>query len=93
MNITKDILNRIENYRETNKNPCKNYATKEGAEKATQKMAEIMGNRFDSRLPARYIVIYNGVWNRWVGAIDMTELLGRPDSKGGYAITQGFYSY
>ena len=31
MNIIESILKRVEDYRKTNKNPCKNYATKEGA--------------------------------------------------------------
>ena len=93
MNIIQSVLERVEAYRETNQNPCKNYATKKGAEKATKKMAEIMGNRFSSKMPARYIVIYNEAWGRWIGAIDMSELLSRKDILGGYAVCQGFYSY
>ena len=93
MNIIQSVLERVEAYRETNQNPCKNYATKKGAEKATKKMAEIMGNRFSSEMPARYIVIYNEAWGRWIGAIDMSELLSRKDILGGYAVCQGFYSY
>ncbi len=92
MNIIESILKRVEDYRKTNKNPCKNYATKEGAEKATKKMAETMGRRFDTR-PARYIIIYNEAWGRWIGAIDMSELLSRKLRGGGYAVTTGFYSY
>lgn len=92
MNIIESILKRVEDYRKTNKNPCKNYATKEGAEKATKKMAETMGRRFDTQT-ARYIIIYNKVWGRWIGAIDMSELLSRENRRGGYLVTTGFYSY
>ena len=35
MNIIQSLTERIEEYRATNKQPCKNYATKEAAEKAT----------------------------------------------------------
>ena len=92
MNIIENILKRVEAYRKTNQNPCKNYATKERAERATKKMAEIMGNRFDTE-PARYIVIYNESWERWIGAIDMSEMMSRDNCRGGYGVTTGFYSY
>jgi hypothetical protein len=93
MNIIQDLLKRVEAYRETNQNPCKNYATEASAEKATKKMAETMGIRFGSRVSARYIVFYNDAWGRWIGAIDMSELLSRDDIHGGYGICQNFYSY
>jgi hypothetical protein len=96
MNIIKVLLERIESYRVENKQPCKNYATKERAEKATEEMARIAGLHFDSRTSARYIVFYNEHWNRWIGAVDMSELLSRHDSKGGYlgiCSRYNFYSY
>jgi len=92
MNIIENILKRVEAYRKTNQNPCKNYATKENAEKATKKMSEIMGRRFATE-PARYIIIYNEAWGRWIGAIDLSELLSRDNSQGGYCVTTGFFSY
>ena len=64
----------------------------ENAEKATKKMAEIMGNRFDTK-PARYIIIYNESWGRWIGAIDMSEMLSRKNTRGDSGFTTGFYSY
>ena len=96
MNIIKTILERIESYRVENKQPCKNYATKERAEKATKEMARIAGLHFDSRTPARFIVFYNEHWDRWIGAVDMSELVSRHDSKGGYlgiCSKHNFYSY
>ena len=96
MNIIQTLLERIESYRVENKQPCKNYATKDRAEKATKEMARIAGLHFDSLASARYIVFYNEHWNRWVGAIDMSELLSRHDSKGGYlgiCSKHNFFSY
>jgi hypothetical protein len=44
--------------------------------------------------PARYVVFFNEAWGRWVGAIDLTELLNRPTSTGGYlGACTGFYTY
>ena len=92
MNVIDSVLKRVEARRVENKNPCKNYATKENADKATKAMAKEMGDRFDTH-PARYMVIYNEAWKRWIGAIDMTELLSRKLRRGGYGVTTGFYSY
>jgi hypothetical protein len=96
MNIIEDLIKRIESRREYNKQPCKNYATKERADKATKEMARITGRHFDSRTPARYIVFFNEYWGRWIGAVDMSELLSRHDSKGGYlgiCSHRNFYTY
>jgi hypothetical protein len=99
MNLIDTLTARIEEYRATNKNPCKSYATKDAAEKATAKMAQIAAtyfdrhNREDAR-PARYVVFFNEAWGRWVGAIDLTELLNRENSTGGYlGVCTGFYTY
>jgi hypothetical protein len=73
MNIIASLTARIEDYRATNKQPCKNYATEAAAEKATAAMAQAAADYFDmARLtgtrPARYVVFYNEAWGRWVGA-------------------------
>ena len=95
MNIIESLTARIEEYRSTNKQPCKNYATQEAAEKATAKAAEAAGKYFDreGRAP-RYVVFFIPAWGRWVGAMDYTELFGRSTANGGYigAIT-GFFTY
>jgi len=99
MDLISDLTARIEEYRATNKQPCKNYATREAAEKATAKMAHDAAVYFavDGSLitkPARYVVFFNEAWGRWVGAIDLTELLNRPTSTGGYVgFCTGFYTY
>jgi hypothetical protein len=99
MNIIATLTARIEDYRKTNKNPCKSYATQAAAEKATAKMAQDAAIYFDSahRTDARsahYVVFYNEAWGRWVGAIDLSELLQRKTSTGGYlGFCTGFYTF
>lgn len=99
MDLIATLTARIEDYRSTNKNPCKNYATRAAAEKATAKMARLAATYFDKQdrldaRPARYVVFYIEPWGRWVGAIDLTELLKRENSTGGYlGICTGFYTY
>jgi hypothetical protein len=99
MDIIADITARIEDYRTTNKNPCKNYATREAAEKASAAMAQKAATYFDREgrkdaRPARFVVFHVAPWGRWVGAIDLTELLSRPNVTGGYlGVCTGFYTY
>jgi hypothetical protein len=69
MNIIETLTVRIEDYRATNKQPCKNYATQAAAEKATAKMAQAAATYFDKLnrkdAPcARYVVFFNEAWGR-----------------------------
>jgi hypothetical protein len=99
MNIIDNLIARIEDYRATNKQPCKSYATKAAAEKATATMAQRAATYFDQQnrtdaRPANYVVFYNEAWGRWVGAIDLTNLLNRSNTTGGYlGFCTGFYTY
>ena len=95
MNIIDTVTARIEDYRLTNKQPCKNYATKEAAEKATAKAAASAGRYFDrDSTSARYVVFLIPAWGRWVGALDYSELLTRKTCTGGYlGVITGFYTY
>lgn len=99
MNIIDSLIARIEEYRATNKNPCKNYATREAAEKATAKMAQEAATYYDKDdnkevRSARYLVFYIEPWGRWVGAIQLSELLNRKNSTGGYlGFCTGFYTF
>jgi hypothetical protein len=95
MNIIETVTARIEEYRTTNKQPCKNYATQQAAEKAVANAAKLAGLYFDKNgAPARYVVFFNQAWGRWVGAMDYTELFGRKTFQGGYVgAVQGFYTY
>jgi hypothetical protein len=45
---------------------------------------------------AEYIVVYNAAWGRWIGAVNLNELVNRKTSVGGYlgVVSQaGFFSY
>lgn len=103
MNFLDKLIGRIEDSRKDNKNPCKNYATKEAAEKATAKAAQNVANNFSQarlngsdkdEVPAEYIVLFIESWGRWVGFINMSEVMNRPTSTGGYlGVEIGFYKY
>jgi hypothetical protein len=95
MNVIENLIERIEEYRATNKQPCKHYATEAAAQKATAAAAAAAGKCFDRNAqPARYVVFFNPAWGRWVGALDYTEIFRRPTSIGGYVgAISGFYTY
>lgn len=95
MDIIQTLIARIEERRLTNKQPCKNYATKETAEKATAAAAKAAGKYFDRNGKApRYIVFFVPAWGHWVGAMDYTEMFNRSTSNGGYiGAIKGFYVY
>ena len=95
MNITETLIARIEEYRASNKNPCKNYATKEAAKKALIAASTKAGAYFDKNgEPARYVVFFIPAWNRWVGALDYTEMFRRTTCMGGYVgAISGFFTY
>lgn len=98
MNLITTLTARIEEFRATNKQPCKNYGTEAAAEKATAAMAQAAAKYFtrgaSDASSARYVVFYVEAWGRWVGCIDLTELLARPTSTGGYlGVCTGFFTY
>lgn len=101
MNITKTLIARIEDYRATNKKPCKSYATEAKAEAAAESFAPKYAKHFaikqdENQKPCRYVIVFNEAWGRWVVGFDFSELLGRSTSTGGYlciAGNDGFYTY
>jgi len=95
MNVVKDLTDRIMKSAATTKRPCKMYKTEQGASKAAKQVAQEVGAIHETQ-PARFIVFYVEALNAWVGAIDLTEILGRSDHTGGYighAAERGFYTY
>ena len=96
-NIIATLTARIEAARAENAKPCKSYATEARAEAAVAECAKACGHHFDStNEEARYVVFYVASWGRWVGAVDMTEILRRPTSMGGYvglAGSMGFFCF
>ena len=94
MNITESLIARIEDYRATNKQPCKNYATEAAAVKAMEKAVADGQNYFGTDKPARYVVFFNPAWGRWCAGIDMSEYMRRSDFGGGYiGFFTGFFTY
>jgi hypothetical protein len=97
-NIITTLTERIEDYRKENKQPCKNYGSQAAAEKATLHIATKAATNFtvpnEEIKPASYVVFFNEAWGRWVGAVDMSELIRRPTSTGGYlGVCTGFFTY
>lgn len=99
-NIIKQLTARVEDYYTTNKKPCKLYKTEEAAEFATSNMAQAAANYFlrheigTDAASADYVVFYVESIGKWVGAINLSELLRRPESTGGYlGFCKGFYTW
>lgn len=96
MNIIKSLTARIEDYRATNKQPCKNYATEAAAEKATSEIAAHAARYLtgrDNEPSAQYIVFYVEAWGRWVGCVNMSELLTRKGAGGYIGCCKGFFTW
>lgn len=98
-NIINFLTARIEDYRKTNKQPCKNYSTEAAAEKATKMVAQKAATHFDrdrraDAPEADYLVFYVEAWGRWVGCINMSDLMRRSNSTGGYiGICGDFFTF
>ena len=97
MNSITKLINRIEDYRSTNKNPCKSYATEASAEKVALKVAREIayyysGKNDDSELPS-YLVFFNPAWGRWCVAFNIMNLLNRYGGYVGFASNKGFFTY
>lgn len=98
-NIINSLKTRMITARGTNKAfPCKTYATEAAAEKATAKLADEVKFCFDPTTEASvdYVVFYIAEWDRWVGAINQTEVFSRPTCGGGYVGlvgSKGFFAW
>lgn len=99
MNIIKTIKARLIESRGTNKAfPCKTYASEASAESYTSVAAieyahALIHGRMEEIESARYVVFYIAEWDRWVGAIDATEVLARKGAGGYVGACQGFYKF
>ena len=98
MNVITTLTARILDYYATNKNPCKNYGSEAAAESATSKVAMVAAQHFtkpnEKVVSARHVVLYAAEMGRWVGCVDLTELMRRNTSTGGYiGVCKGFFSY
>jgi hypothetical protein len=101
MNIIESLLARVIEARlndagQVNKGfPCKVYATKAAAEKATAEAAANVGRLFDTAATsAPYMVLNVEAWGKWVGCINLSEVMRRSTSQGGYlGAEQGFFKF
>lgn len=95
MNVIENLIDRIEEYRATNKSPCKSYATEQAASKAAGAMAVKAAQFYGVQdRDVNFIVFFNPAWGRWCAAFDLTGIL-RAGSGGyvGHLSDNGFYSY
>lgn len=89
MNLIENLIERIEDYRKENKNPCKSYKTYEIASKKAVEIA-IKGANYFGVDDIEYVVFYNPHWQRFNVAFRL------PRNVGGYMCffsDFGFYSY
>jgi hypothetical protein len=98
-NVVTDLIARIEDRRTETKNPCKHYSTEAKAESVAKNLSKEFATHFaidKTQQPCRYVVAFDQAWGRWVVGFDLTELMGRTTSTGGYvglAAQAGFFSY
>jgi len=101
-NIIKDLTARMVKDRGSNKAfPCKTYATEAAAEKAVAAVAQNAAVHFyrdrlnlDNVRSADYVVFYVEAFERWVGCVNLTEVMGRSTSTGGYiGVCGDFYTW
>tara|TARA_R110000782_G_scaffold201099_1_gene289874 strand:+ start:123 stop:425 length:303 start_codon:yes stop_codon:yes gene_type:complete len=100
MNVVTNLISRIEEYRASNKTPCKSYANEAKATAVAETFAKKYADYFTAEnsasRPCRYVVAFNAAWGRWVIGFDFSELIQRSTSTGGYlgvASNDGFYTY
>lgn len=96
MNVIDTLIERIERRAKETKTPCKLYSSYEAADRAGSKIASEVGDIHESRRGANYVVFEIPSLGKWTAAIDLTGLLSRPETVGGYvgyAGQKGFYTY
>ena len=94
-NIAEALIERVEDRRRENKNPCKNYASYGAANKAALKFSTDFAERMRYN-PINYMVVFNEVWGRWFVALDINEFIQRPEWRGGFVgigCHEGFYQF
>lgn len=99
MNINTFIANRAAEILAANKTGIKSYGSEAAAEKATAVAAQAVAVYFsplDVTRPrsAMYVVVFVPSMGRWVGGINLTEVLARQRSTGGYlGVQPGFIKF
>lgn len=85
MNTIKTLIARIEEYRATNKTPCKNYASEVAAERIAAKVAKEIAVYYSNDENTTYA-------GRSV-AFNIVKLLNKYGGYIGYASNKGFFTY
>lgn len=80
MNIVKNLVERVSIVYESNKKPCKNYATIERAEKEAEKVSAKASNYFGVEVD--YIVFFVPVMSRYCIGFNIQKVILQ--GKGGY---------
>jgi hypothetical protein len=95
MNLIKNLIARVEDYRKDNKNPCKNYATEARAEKVAEEVSKKLKEYFNENdiNTVDYIVFYVPEWNRWTVAFDIKPWLNKYGGYMGIASEMGFFTF
>ena len=78
-------VSRCEDWRLTNKNPCKSYKSEHSANIAAGKLSVIYGSFYDRKgEKMKYHIALVPSWGRYIIVFDMTEMAARPEFRGGY---------
>jgi hypothetical protein len=96
MNIIKSLQDRIASRLTETVNPCKSYGSYATADAKGADVAAAMADYFQSTRPANYVVVSFEVGGktRHTPCFDLTGLLARPETTGGYlGFAEGFYTY
>ena len=80
-----DTVSRCEDWRTTNKNPCKSYKSEHSANIIAGKHADVYGRFYDRKgEKMKYHIAFVPSWGRYIIIFDMTEMAARPEFCGGY---------
>lgn len=94
MNLITKLITRVEEYYETNKKPCKTYATEERAEAAAVSAeAKIAAYYDDSPENIEYVVFYVPAMGRWTVAFNVRNLLNTNGGYAGFTSDLGYFTY
>lgn len=94
MNVITKLVERVEEYYETNKKPCKSYATEANAEKAAHKVVQKIADCYnDEEKLVEYIVFFVPAMGRWTVAFDISKLINKHGGYVGVVSDMGYFTY
>jgi len=94
MNVITKLVERVEEYYETNKKPCKSYASESNAEKAAHKVVEKIAKYYsDEEKMVEYVVFFVPAMQRWTVAFNTTKLINKHGGYAGIVSDMGYFMY